>query len=92
MGIKILYLTEAKITIRLRNVLKVEIGEIRVIAPLFIEFLLSNLRFKSQSDVILFFLPFMLRRINVKIEITLPNLFLANPSTNEGWLWKRISK
>ena len=50
MGIKILYLTEAKITIRLRNVLKVEIGEIRVIAPLFIEF---NLRFKSQSDVIL---------------------------------------
>ena len=42
MGIKILYLTEANITIRLRNVLKVEIGEIRVIAPLFIEFLFCS--------------------------------------------------
>ena len=40
--IKILYLIEAKITIRLRNVLKVEIGEIRVIAPLFIEFLFCS--------------------------------------------------
>ena len=38
MDIKILYLTEAKITIRLRNVLKVEIGEIRVIAPLSLNF------------------------------------------------------
>ena len=42
MGIKILYLTEAKVTIRLRNVLKVEIGEIRVIALLFIEFLFCS--------------------------------------------------
>ena len=39
MGIKILYLTEAKVTI---NVLKVEIAEIRVIALLFIEFLFCS--------------------------------------------------
>ena len=42
MGIKILYLTEAKVTIRLSNVLKVEIAEIRVIALLFIEFLFCS--------------------------------------------------
>ena len=42
MGIKILYLTEAKITNRLRNISKMEIGEIRVIAPLFIEFLFCS--------------------------------------------------
>ena len=45
MGTKILYLTEAKITIRLRNVVKVEIGEIRVIALLFIEFLFCSLTY-----------------------------------------------
>ena len=47
MGIKTLYITEAK-------GYKLEIREIRVIAPLFYDFfvLLFNLRFESQSDVI----------------------------------------
>ena len=82
--------------LELDKVLKVEIREIRVMAPLFFDFFvfLSNLRFKSQSlwlvvskiSQILFFFPFILRYINVKIGITITNLFLANPSTNERWL------
>ena len=54
MGIKI-YLTEAKITIRLRNVLKSgnwgDQGNSTVIHWIFVLF--SNVRFKSQSDEIL---------------------------------------
>ena len=64
-----------------------EIWEIRVVATLFFDFfvLFSNLRnsnrksmtnyWHNRSDVILFF-PFIVRRTNVKIGITLPNLLL----------------
>ena len=87
---------DIKQKLELGYVLEVEIREIRELTPLFFDsfVFLSNLRFKSQSDVILTgslrliistisqvlnFFPFILRCINVKIGITLTNLFLANP-------------
>ena len=53
MGIKTLYIPEAKIRIKLD--LKVKIRKIKIVAPLSYDFfvLLSNLPFESQSNVIL---------------------------------------
>ena len=53
MGIKTLYIPEAKIRIKLD--LKVKIRRIKIVAPLSYDFfvLLPNLPFESQSNVIL---------------------------------------
>ena len=53
MGIKTLYIPEAKISIKLD--LKVKIRKIKIVAPLSYDIfdLLSNLPFESQSNVIL---------------------------------------
>ena len=53
MGIKTLYIPDAKIRIKLD--LKVKIRKIKIVAPLSYDFfvLLSNLPFESQSNVIL---------------------------------------
>ena len=53
MGIKTLYIPDAKIRIKLD--LKVKIRKIRIVAPSSYDFfvLLSKLRFESQSNVIL---------------------------------------